>query len=98
MHREAHYWYSHRLGREMGVVVFGHFGPAHDRLSDDRRRRVGVPAPGRDRRMAGAIDAGRVKVFCVNTNNSDSFGNEPAHPRHRSWMQAQYRSDTSSTR
>ena len=27
MHREAHYWYSRRLGREMGVVVFGHWGP-----------------------------------------------------------------------
>jgi esterase/lipase superfamily enzyme len=26
MHREAHYWHSDRLGREMGVVVHGHYG------------------------------------------------------------------------
>src|SRR5260221_126416 len=25
MHREAHYWYSHHLGRELGVVVYGHY-------------------------------------------------------------------------
>jgi esterase/lipase superfamily enzyme len=46
---------------------------------------VGIRAAGSDRRHLG-----RVKVFCVNTNNSDSFGNSGAHPRHRSYMQAQY--------
>ena len=40
--------------------------------------------------LSGFIDAGRVKVFCVNTNHGDSFGNRHAHPRHRSWMQARY--------
>ena len=90
MHREAHYWHSHRLGREMGVVVFGHFGPpmiacpttGGDEWEYERNGVIGA--------MAGAIDGGRVKVFCVNTNNSDSFGNDRAHPRHRSWMQRQY--------
>jgi len=27
MKREYHRWYSHRLGMELGVVVFGHWGP-----------------------------------------------------------------------
>ena len=27
MHREFHRWYSERLGRDMGVVVHGHWGP-----------------------------------------------------------------------
>ena len=26
MQTESHRWYSHRLGREMGVVVYGHYG------------------------------------------------------------------------
>lgn len=90
MHREAHYWYSHRLGRDMGVIVFGHYGPpmiafpttGGDEWEYDRQGVIGA--------MSGAIDAGRVKVFCVNTNNADSFGNGRAHPRHRSYMQAQY--------
>lgn len=90
MHREAHYWYSHRLGREMGVVVFGHYGPpmlAFPTTGGDEweYERQGVISA-----ISGAIESGRVKVFCVTTNNSDSFGNERAHPRHRSYMQAQY--------
>src|SRR3954469_23728085 len=90
MHREAHYWYSGRLGREMGVIVHGHYGPpmiafpttGGDEWEYERQGVIGA--------MAGAIDAGRVKVFCVNTNNEDSFGNERVHPRHRSFMQACY--------
>src|SRR6185295_3262028 len=90
MHHEVHSWYSPRLGRDMSVVVFGHFGPpmiafpttGGDEWEYERNGVIGA--------MAGAIDAGRVKVFCVNTNNSDSFGNDRAHPRHRSFMQAQY--------
>ena len=90
MHREAHYWHSPRLGREMGVVVYGHYGPPM----------IAFPTTGGDEweyerqyviaTIASFIDAGRVKVFCVNTNNADSFGNSQAHPRHRSWMQSQY--------
>ena len=26
MHRDHHRWYSHRLGREMGINVYGHYG------------------------------------------------------------------------
>ena len=90
MHREAHYWHSGRLGRDMGVVVYGHYGPpmitfpttGGDEWEYERQGVIGA--------MADAIEGGRVKVFCVNTNNTDSYGNGHAHPRHRSWMQAQY--------
>ena len=27
MHIEHHHWYSGRLGRELGIVVAGHYGP-----------------------------------------------------------------------
>ena len=26
MHRDHHNWYSHRLSRDMGVNVYGHYG------------------------------------------------------------------------
>ena len=26
MHRDYHRWYSHRLNRDMGVAVYGHYG------------------------------------------------------------------------
>ena len=71
--------------------VYGHWGPpmiafptsGGDEWEYERQGLIGA--------IASAIDAGRVKVFCVNTNNGDSFVNDGAHPRHRSWMQAHVR-------
>jgi esterase/lipase superfamily enzyme len=90
MQRDVHQWYSGRLGREMGVVVYGHYGPPM----------IAFPTTGGDEweyerndviaTLSRFIDAGRVKVVCVNTNYRDSFGNADAHPRHRSWRQACY--------
>jgi len=90
MKRETHHWYSHRLGRYMGVVVLGHWGPpmimfptsGGDEQEYERQSLVGA--------IAEFIDAGRVKAFCVNTNHGDSFANHRAHPLHRSWMQRMY--------
>src|SRR4029078_9728813 len=90
-----------RLGRDMGVVVHGHYGPpmiafpttGGDEWEYEPQGGIDAMAGGGEGvigAMAGAIDAGRVKVFCVNTNHGDSFGNDRAHPRHRSFMQAQY--------
>jgi esterase/lipase superfamily enzyme len=88
--REHHSWYSHRLGRELGLAVFGHWGPplltfptsGGDEGEYERQDLIGA--------LAEFIDGGRVKIFCANTNHGDSFANEQAHPRHRSWMQRQY--------
>jgi len=90
MQREAHYWFSERLGRDMGAVVYGHYGvpllafptTGGDEWEYEQQGVIGTIAP--------FIDAGRVKVFAVNTNHRDSFANRSAHPRHRSWMQARY--------
>ena len=40
--------------------------------------------------LAPHIDNGRVKVFCVNSVNNDSWYDKKAHPGHRSWLQTQY--------
>jgi esterase/lipase superfamily enzyme len=90
MHIDHHRWFSHRLGRDMGVVVFGHWGPPL----------LTFPTSGgneweyHDRSLIGAlgdfIDAGRIKVFSIDANTSESFHNAGAHPFHRSWMQRMY--------
>ena len=74
----------------MGVVVYGHWGPpllvfptsGGDEWEMDRQGMIGA--------LADFIDAGRVKIFSINANSSDSFYNKGAHPFHRSYMQAQY--------
>ena len=90
MKREYHRWYSHRLGLEMGVVVYGHWGPpllgfptsAGDEWELEGQGLIGSLAP--------LIDAGRVKFFSVNSVNSAGFYNKGAHPFHRSYVQAQF--------
>jgi esterase/lipase superfamily enzyme len=90
MQREYHRWFSPRLNREMGIVVFGHFGPPM----------LTFPTSGGDEweyenqslvnSLGDFIDGGRVKIFSVNGLSGDGFYNKAAHPLHRSWMQHQY--------
>ena len=90
MRRETHGWYSNRLGRDARIVVHGHWGPpmilfptsGGDEEEYERQGLIGA--------IGDAIEAGRVKTFCVGVNHGDSFANRGAHPRHRSWMQRQY--------
>jgi esterase/lipase superfamily enzyme len=90
MQIEHHRWYSHRLGRDLGVAVFGHWGPplltfptsGGSEWEYQDQSLIGTIAP--------FIDGGRVKVFSINANSSDSFYNRHAHPLHRSWMQRMY--------
>ena len=90
MHVEQHKWYSPRVERELGIVIFGHFG----------RPIVTFPTSGgteweyHDQQfinaMADFIESGRAKFYCINTNSNDSFYNKRAHPLHRSWKQKMY--------
>lgn len=87
MHREDHRWHSGRLGRDMGVVVYGHWGtplivfPTSDGDEREMERMGMVDA------LAGHIEDGRVKLFTVGSNADQSFHNRGAHPGHRIWMQ-----------
>jgi esterase/lipase superfamily enzyme len=90
MRTEYHHWYSGRTSRDLGLVVYGHWGPpmlvfptsGGDEWEMDRQGMIAA--------LADFIDGGRVKIFAVNANSNDAFYNKAAHPFHRSYMQAQY--------
>jgi esterase/lipase superfamily enzyme len=90
MERDHHRWYSHRLNRDMGVAVYGHYGmpilafptSMGDEWEQEGQGMIGTLSP--------YLDQGRIRIFCINGVQSDSFANKGAHPFHRSWMQAQY--------
>jgi esterase/lipase superfamily enzyme len=90
MRREYHRWYSDRLGREFGLVVYGHWGPPMILFPTSGGNEEEYERQGLIEAMGEFIEAGKVKAFCVNVNHGDSFGNRHAHPLHRSWMQHQY--------
>ena len=90
MQREHHRWYTHRLGREMGINVYGHYGAplvVFPTSGGDEHEYEGQGMVGA---LAHHIDGGRVKIFCVNSVNNQSWYDKQAPPGHRSYLQAMY--------
>src|SRR5919106_5189755 len=90
MRLEHHRWYSPRLGWDMGVAVFGHWGPPLLAFPTSHGDEWELERNGMLAAIADYVDGGRVKVFCVGSNNHDSFYNKQAHPFHRSWRQRMF--------
>jgi esterase/lipase superfamily enzyme len=90
MQIEHHHWYSPRLGWEMGVAVFGHWGPPLLAFPTSHGNEWELEHRSLMRAIEEFVDGGRVKVFCVGSNNHDSFYNREAHPLHRSWRQRMF--------
>lgn len=76
-------WYSHRLQKEMPVAVYGNYGfalllvptAAADFLEYERFQLIDSLQP--------FIDAGKVKVFSINSINNESWMNNHMDPRHK---------------
>ena len=90
MRTEHQYWYSPRLGHDMGVAVFGHWGPPLLAFPTSHGDEWELQRHGMVDALAEFIDGGRVKLFCVGSNNHESFLNSSAHPFHRSWRQRMF--------
>lgn len=83
-------WYSHRLQREMPIVRYGHYGfalllvptAAADFLEYERFQLIDTLRP--------YIEAGKVKVYSVNSMNKESWMDKGAHPKHKTWMHNQF--------
>jgi len=87
MRRDYHRWFSGRLGREMGVVVYGHWGTPLLVFPTSGGDEWEMESQGMIDALGDAIEAGRIKVYTVGSNSDQSFYNHGAHPAHRSWMQ-----------
>jgi esterase/lipase superfamily enzyme len=90
MHFEHHGWHSPRVGKWMGIRVYGHYGAPILVFPTSGGDESEYEGQGMIEALAHHIDSGRVKLFCVNSVNNESWYNKQAHPRHRSYMQAMY--------
>jgi esterase/lipase superfamily enzyme len=83
MNREYHRWHSHRLGRDMELLVFGHAGakvlvfPTRDGRFWEYEK-LGLVGS-----LAAKIDAGHLQLFCVDSVDHESFYCNWAHPSGR---------------
>jgi esterase/lipase superfamily enzyme len=90
MHIEHHVWYSPRLEHDMGVTVFGTWGLPLVAFPTSHGDEWELHRHGLIDAVAEFVDAGRVKIYCVGSNNHESFLNNGAHPFHRSWRQRMF--------
>lgn len=92
MHRKIDTWYSHRLSKQMEIVTYGHFGPSllmfpsagADFLEYERFYLIDS--------IRHLVDAGRLKVFSINSINLESWLNHRISGRQKAVRHMQYNS------
>src|SRR4029453_19456476 len=80
MHRDHQCWYSHLLSRHMGVAIYGNYGApilAFPTSMGDEWEQEGQSMI---RTLSPYIEQGRIRIYCINGVQSDSFANKGAHP------------------
>lgn len=90
MHVEKMSWYSHALGKDMPIAVYGHYGfalllvptAAADFEEYERFQLIDALAP--------LIDAGKMKVFSINSINTESWLNNEMEGAHKAIRQNQF--------
>jgi esterase/lipase superfamily enzyme len=90
MQKEIHQWVSPRLNKNMEIAMYGHFGfallllptAAADYLEYERFQLIASLEP--------YINAGKVKVFSINSINSEAWLNNKMQPRHKAIRHQQF--------
>ena len=90
MQIENHCWHSERLGRGLGISVYGHYGSPILVFPTSGGDEWEYERQGMVETLAHHVDGGKIKLFCVGSVNGESWLNDAAHPRHRSYVQAMY--------
>lgn len=90
MQRELDNWFSPRLNKHMEIATYGHYGTAlllvptaaADYLEYERFMLI--------KSIEKYINEGKVKVFSINSINTESWLNRQMHPRHKSIRHQQF--------
>ncbi len=83
MHIEEHRWHSVHLDREMALKVYGHWGQPFMVFPCSRGRYFDYEGMGMIDAISGFIDRGVVKLFTVDSIDSDSWYRFDLAPRER---------------
>lgn len=83
MQVEEHRWASPSLGREMALKVYGHWGLPILVFPCSRGRYFDYEGMGMIAAISGVINAGRIKLFCVDSVDEESWYNFAVSPAER---------------
>jgi esterase/lipase superfamily enzyme len=83
MQRAYHRWYSHRVGRDMELLVFGHAGERVVVFPTRQGRFYDYENWGLLEAVRDRIEAGRLQLYCVDSFDSQSLYDWGISPRER---------------
>ena len=83
MHIEQHRWWSPRLNRDMELKVYGHWGKPFLVFPCSRGRYFDFEGMGMVAAIGGHIDSGKIKVFAIDSVDSESWYNWGVAPAER---------------
>ena len=83
MHVEHHQWRSSHLQRDMALKVYGHWGKPMIVFPCSRGRYFDYEGMGMIEAIAGFIDTGKIKLFCVDSVDEESWYNNAVSPSER---------------
>jgi len=92
MFREYHKWFSHRLNRDMELLVFGHSGPRIVVFPTRQGRFFDYENFGMVGSLRDRIEGGAMQLFCVDSADSETLYNKHTHPHHRIGRHKEYES------
>ncbi|PYV88111.1 MAG: esterase [Acidobacteria bacterium] len=90
MNREYHKSYSHELGRDMEMLVFGHAGLPLVVFPTSMGRFYEYEDRGMMGVLGGKLDSGELQIFCPDSVDTESWYNKQVHPRVRVARHLQY--------
>src|SRR3954454_23244983 len=83
MRRDYHNWFSHRLGRHMELLAYGHSGMPVLVFPTSQGKFYEYENSGMIHAVWQKIESGHLQVFCVDSVDSESWYNRGIHPHHR---------------
>jgi esterase/lipase superfamily enzyme len=81
--REQHTWYSHALGREMGLLLYGHGGQPLLAFPSQDGRFWDWEGFGMIDAVAGLLESGRLTIAAIDSIDGESWTNQGLDPRDR---------------
>ncbi len=90
MERYVDGWKSKVLGEKMEIAVYGHYGPALLLFAFEGDDFSSAEQHGVIEYLAPSIDAGRIKIYSISSNDHQSWLNDKITPRQKSIRHQKY--------
>ncbi len=90
MHTEHHKWFSNSLNKDMELKVYGHYGKPFIVFPCSQGRFFDFEGMGMIDKISHFIDSGKIKLYTIDSVDSESWYNFSAHPADRNNRHEQY--------